>query len=101
MTIKILSLRAERSEAWQSAFITMWLPLLHAMGKNPLLSVDCFGRCLIKQSIINKFAILNNKIKFKDGKMHFDDIDAEDKLNAIISFLEKILEFWKKIFPIK
>lgn len=40
--------------------------------------------------LLNEFE--DFKIKFKDGKMHFDDIDAEDKLNAIISFLEKILE---------
>ena len=32
------------------------------------------------------------KIKFIDGKMNFDDIDAEDKLNAIILFLESMSE---------
>lgn len=33
----------------------------------------------------------NFKIKFKYGKMHFEYIDAEDKLNAIILFLENIV----------
>lgn len=39
--------------------------------------------------LLNEFG--NFKIKFKYGKMHFEDIDAEDKLNAIILFLENIV----------